>query len=365
MLCSCNAVADIWPGCVPGGGAPPQPPGPGLQDPARIEAKPDGGAAMPLMPGMGPPGIVPRGGPPPIMGRMPPMGGPAPGRQPKEPTLTGGGRGCLGWRAALSSSSFVATRFSACARRCSGPLMRAICGPPGLAAGRTEMWTCEPAFARSSLMDEPPGPISPPTSSAGTCSSRGGPGEVTPMGPPPPLGGPPGMPPPGMPPPGGMPPPPDIMLPCPRPARAGVPAGRAGSMPPPPPPICPLGWPPPPCGGIGGRAAMPCCWGRATPSGQPFCAKASLIICSVFSTSPTMVTLPQTSDGKWSIFTSAPLLWRISWTVSPPLPMSARICMPSILTTLNLDASTPGGGFGSALGMRSCSQSGTFPGSPS
>mmetsp|Transcript_74159 Transcript_74159/g.229224 ORF Transcript_74159/g.229224 Transcript_74159/m.229224 type:complete len:389 (-) Transcript_74159:664-1830(-) len=210
--------------------------------------------------------------------------------------------------------------------------MRAICGPPGAAAGSTEMCTCEPALDRSSLMEDPPGPMRPPTNSAGTCNSLGGPGaafgtalDCAPGG----SGG-------GRPPAAGMP------------ASAGVPAGRA-------------------CIPAPGRAGPPGSAGcrGGPPMGHPFWARVSLIICSVFSTSPTIVTLPKASEGRWSILTSAPLRWRMSWMVSPPLPMSARIWIPSNLSTLNLEGSTPGGGLGSARGIRSWSQSGTLPGSPS
>lgn len=47
------------------------------------------------------------------------------------------------------------------------------------------------------------------------------------------------------------------------------------------------------------------------------------------------------------------------------MPIKARTCILSILMTLKRDGSTPGGAFGSALGMRSCNQSGTLAGSPS
>mmetsp|Transcript_39520 Transcript_39520/g.102306 ORF Transcript_39520/g.102306 Transcript_39520/m.102306 type:complete len:208 (+) Transcript_39520:35-658(+) len=115
-------------------------------------------------------------------------------------------------------------------------------------------------------------------------------------------------------------------------------------------------------GGLG-LPAMP---GLGMPSGMPLPTRASLIIASVFSTSPTIVTVPSGSCGWWSILTSAPLLTRMSLIVSPPLPMRARIWMPSILRILNLSEDMPGGGCGSffSLGIRSDSQSGT-PAGPS
>mmetsp|Transcript_20959 Transcript_20959/g.54914 ORF Transcript_20959/g.54914 Transcript_20959/m.54914 type:complete len:325 (+) Transcript_20959:694-1668(+) len=258
------------------------------------------------------------------------------------------GMGIFGARMAFRLSIFWLTISKAASCSGSGPLILATCGPPGVAAGSTEMWTWLPAFVLSSLMVAPPGPMRPPTSSAGTVISRGWPGlglgpvNVAVAGVPagnagsrpcspasgPTSGAPPGgggcIPPPGMP---GMPG---------RPGRPGIP-GMPG-MP---------GSPGAPRGGTG------------MPRGQPLAAKASVIICSVFSTSPTNETLPCWSFRPHSILMSAPLRWRMSWTVSPPLPISARICTAAIFSTLNLDGSTPGGGPGSALGMRSCSQSGT------
>mmetsp|Transcript_43324 Transcript_43324/g.68675 ORF Transcript_43324/g.68675 Transcript_43324/m.68675 type:complete len:362 (-) Transcript_43324:7-1092(-) len=122
------------------------------------------------------------------------------------------------------------------------------------------------------------------------------------------------------------------------------------------------GIPPTPCipgmpsGGGGGT----CGFGT---KGQPLVAKASFIITSVLSTSPTMVTLPSGSDGKWSILMSAPLRNLISLMVSPPLPMSARICTPSIRMILKRAGSKPGG-VGRPSSLRSLSQSGRADGSP-
>mmetsp|Transcript_770 Transcript_770/g.2491 ORF Transcript_770/g.2491 Transcript_770/m.2491 type:complete len:263 (-) Transcript_770:326-1114(-) len=236
------------------------------------------------MPGSAPPGPAGHCGRAPLA---------APGSCP----ATAGG--LPSWFIFLSSSIFCRTRSFADSRW--SPTIRTLCGPPGAAGGRTEMYTAPPALARISLMVAPPGPMRGPTSSGGTWTSLGSAwsGKA-------------------------------------RAARgtlrAGVPIGRAARGP-----------------------------GLGTPSGQPLVAKASLIICSVFSTSPTMVTVPSGSWGKWSILMSAPLRLRMSRIVSPPLPMSARICTPSIFMTLKFSGATPGGGLGfwSPLGTRSCSQSGT------
>jgi len=103
------------------------------------------------------------------------------------------------------------------------------------------------------------------------------------------------------------------------------------------------------CGGWGGRGA---------PSGQFLLSRVSLISCSVFSISPTMVTVPSGSGCLWSILISAQLLARSSWIVSPPRPMSARIWAPSSRSTLNLPGSTPGGGSASFFPAMSCNHAG-------
>jgi len=110
-------------------------------------------------------------------------------------------------------------------------------------------------------------------------------------------------------------------------------------------------------GAPGGRGGAPS--GRGPDNGQPLLDRASRIIFSVFSTSPTIVTVPSRSCGRWSILTSAPLRCRISRMVSPPLPISARICTPSIRSTLKFSGAMPGGGFGPSWETRSCNQSGT------
>mmetsp|Transcript_24713 Transcript_24713/g.53930 ORF Transcript_24713/g.53930 Transcript_24713/m.53930 type:complete len:244 (+) Transcript_24713:321-1052(+) len=203
------------------------------------------------------------------------------------------------------------------------------------------MCTWLPAFCRKSLMVAPPGPMRPPTSSAGTAISRGAPGS-------PPGAGNAGRP-------GGA-----------MPAVAGVPAGRASIA-----PGMPGGGAGTPGGrtpggkGNPGKAGGGPGGGRGIPPiGQPLMARVSVIIFSHTSRlSPTIMAWPCVSLGAISILTSVPLLWRISWMVSPPLPMSVRIWRASNLIGLNLEGSTPGGALGSAFGMRSCSQSGTpaFP----
>lgn len=53
-------------------------------------------------------------------------------------------------------------------------------------------------------------------------------------------------------------------------------------------------------------------WRGAPPRGQPLAVRASWIMASTLTRSPMSVTVPMGSEGWWSIFTSAPLLARIS-----------------------------------------------------
>lgn len=225
---------------------------------------------------------------------------------------------CLGCRFLRNSSNFVVSKDSAAGSNCSGPLIRAICGPPGVAAGKTDMCTCGPAFARRSLIVEPPGPMSPPTKSAGTCTSRGVPGVVL-------MGSPGGAAAPGGP---GVPAGSAGGGACCKPGMPGAPAAPIMAMAGAPgAPVIPSmlggapGMAPGGPGNISIAPGMPA-WGApkasipaggaGTPSGQPFAKSASLIICSVFSMSPTIVTLPTVSFGAWSILISAPLRCRMS-----------------------------------------------------
>mmetsp|Transcript_79992 Transcript_79992/g.259259 ORF Transcript_79992/g.259259 Transcript_79992/m.259259 type:complete len:292 (-) Transcript_79992:369-1244(-) len=271
-------------GPPPCGGGPAGGPGPRTR-PGPHPPMPGAGPPMPWPIGPSCPGIIP-GPPQPCM----PTGR-------KGPPIIAGIALALGMRFFRSSSSLFVIISSACVNMGSGPEIRAIWGPPGEAAGNTEMCTCVPAFALKSLMVEPPGPIRPPTRSAETWSSLGAPGAA--VGPP---------------------------------ASAWVPAGKAGRAPGGSRPASGGGIMPggegPPGGGMRAKG-MPGGWpgggGTPPPIGQPFIESASLIIASVISMSPTMVKWPVGSFGPRSILISALLLCRMSCTVSPPLPMSARI----------------------------------------
>lgn len=163
-----------------------EPPGP-IMPPIRSagmgisrESVPPGPPA--LLPG---PPIPPGPGcccciPPCIPPCMPPGSPGGPGGGP----IMGGriiGGGCImggGFRESMMPCSLFFTICSAWSMAGGAPEIRQVCGPPGALAGSTAIWQPAPACLRSSLIVAPPGPIMPPTMSAGMPTSRDSTGPV-------------------------------------------------------------------------------------------------------------------------------------------------------------------------------------------